>query len=316
MSRKNVINEIPEEYQRLEYVKYVPKSQKNYLLDGFDTQEFAMQRIENLKNHFNSQPYKIFANVKPCSYAIIIPEEAVQFLSAEEKSRLIEEPQSIQFIENFPIVYRFIEEQYVDEFFKTGALRLSTFGRCKKLEDENRKDISEGNATLIACEDNIRLEMETGVGDNAILLCTSLSNNNIKANGKKDDCCIEIRDINNFTLAITQALIQKGYPIQTVLKGPCIYADRHVEKKLQGAKLNNFLNEMKNSNAIDFDKLLDLTSDIGGYNTFFCKPTENRFENEYRILWLLGTDVTQETYDMLVPGARQYCEKIKFDDKK
>lgn len=311
-----MINEIPDEYQRLDYIKYVPKPHKNYLLDGFDTQESAMQRIENLKNRFNSQSYKIFANVKSCSYAIVIPEEAVQFLSDEEKVRLIEESQSIQFIENPPIVYRFIEEQYVDEFFKTGALRLSTFGRCKKLEDENRKDISEGNATLIAFEDDIRLEMEMGVGDNAILLCTSLSNNNIKANGKKDDCCIEIRDINNFTLAITQALIQKGCPIQTVLKGPCVYADRHIEKKLQGADVNNFLDEMENSKVVNFDKLLALTSNVGGYNTFFCKPLENRFENEYRILWLLETDVTQETYDVLVPDAIQYCEKIKFDDKK
>ncbi len=288
---------------------------KVYLLDGFNTQEQAIQKIDNLTSHFSSNQYRVVARVEQMiqGFYITVPEEAIRFLSIEEKARLIEEPQNIQFSEYAPIAYRFIGEKHVDEFFETGTLRLSTFKRCKKLEDKNRKDESEGRAILVGKEKDLRMELDMGAGDNAILLCTSLSINNIKADGQKDDSCIEIRDINSFTLSITNALLQQGYPIKAVLKGPCVYSNRHIEKELGGDELKNFLDDMQKSNRIDFGRLISLGSQISENDIFFCKPIENRYENEYRVLWLLGNDVTRETYDVSIPDARKHCRKIKFD---
>ena len=309
---------LPEGYTEVEYIKYSPS--KTFILGGFSSQEKAAQRIEQLQNNCKSSAYSIVANCRQIieAYGILIPEEAIPFLTTEEKKAIIEQPKNVQFIENCPIVYRFMGEKgekYVDEFFSTGVIRLSTFNRCKYLEDANRKDASEGRAMLIGQEKESRVEMDMGVGDNAVLLCTSLSSNNVKANGEVDDCCIEIRDINSFVMAITDALLQQGHHVHSVIKGPCVYSDRVIQKNFQGGMLKNYLDEMFQSTQIDLDELFGLGKSISRDDIFFCKPLENRVENEYRILWLLEEDVTQDTYDVIIPNARQFCRKIKFNNE-
>lgn len=154
--------------------------------------------------------------------------------------------------------------------------------------------------------------MKVGTGDDAILLCTSLSANNIKVNGEVDDCCIVIHDVIGFASAITNALIREGHHVRMVLKGPCVYSDRKIERPMPSGKISDFIEKTQGKDSFDFGKMFGFASEISKYDIYFCKPIENRFENEYRILWLLDDDVTQERYDIVVPDARQFCSKIKF----
>ena len=48
-----------------------------------------------------------------------------------------------------PRVYRFLEKQYVEAFFRTGALRLSSFARFSKHTDEQRLDGNEGTVSIV-----------------------------------------------------------------------------------------------------------------------------------------------------------------------
>ena len=45
-----------------------------------------------------------------------------------------------------PPVYRFMDKQYVEQFFVDGSLRLSSFRRFSQHSDEERQDCAEGTA--------------------------------------------------------------------------------------------------------------------------------------------------------------------------
>lgn len=123
---------------------------------------------------------------------------------------------------NQPTVWRFIEKEYVDNFFETGEIMLSTYVHCAGLEDEIRKDTEEGKVTLESTKGTLRSEMKIGVGSNAFILCSSLSQNNEYSNGKVYDACIEISDILAFIRTITLKLIQQINVIG-VVHGACMY---------------------------------------------------------------------------------------------
>jgi len=45
-----------------------------------------------------------------------------------------------------PIVYRYLEQEYVAKFFETSEIRLSSFSQFRKHKDEQRGDSAEGKA--------------------------------------------------------------------------------------------------------------------------------------------------------------------------
>ena len=70
---------------------------------------------------------------------------------------------------------------------------------------------------------------------------------------------------------------------------------------------------MESGNSFDFEKLFALNRTIVSNDLFFSKPVEKSIENEYRMLWLLDSDLKEEYICIDVPEARQYCQKIVFD---
>jgi len=45
----------------------------------------------------------------------------------------------------FPVLFRYLEQEYIDAFFRDGSLRLSSFKQFAKHKDEARNDWGEGN---------------------------------------------------------------------------------------------------------------------------------------------------------------------------
>lgn len=48
-----------------------------------------------------------------------------------------------------PTIFRLLPSQYVDEFFRDGSLRLSSFRRFKQHTDEQRLDAQEGESSFV-----------------------------------------------------------------------------------------------------------------------------------------------------------------------
>lgn len=307
------MSRLPDEYQEVEYIQYTPS--KTYCIGGFPSQEDAKKRMLELQKTCPSTSYDIGVEVeqKTKNYLIVIPEEALAFLSEDEKSLAFLQP-PLQCFEYAPTVYRFIPEEYVEKFFKTGNLKITTFSCCQKLESQTRRDAEEGKGTAIGIEGKLKCEIETGVGENALMLCTSLSGCNILPDGTQYTAAIKINNINEFVDAVTAALIKNGYSVATVLKGPCIYNDRKIQREISNQALSELTGEMQSGSSFDFGKLFELQSMICSNDLYFSKPIEKSIENEYRILWMINEKVEECVY-VDVPEARRFCEKICFGGK-
>ncbi|HET6763272.1 MAG TPA: hypothetical protein VFH27_06360 [Longimicrobiaceae bacterium] len=77
-----------------------------------------------------------------------------------------------------PVVYRYLDKQFVDEFFDRGALRISSFSTFAQHEDEERLDGAEGKG--IVGHRNHEGEGQTIIaqmsqGHNAFVLCGSMN---------------------------------------------------------------------------------------------------------------------------------------------
>lgn len=104
-----------------------------------------------------------------------------------------------------PWVYRYLPAAYVDLFFETGELRLSSFAAFQKHKDEEREDRREGNNLLIH-----RTEQKGGqtvvinmdVGHDSYVLCGSaLASRDLMAKFGCDSAIV-IRDTTSFSNAV------------------------------------------------------------------------------------------------------------------
>ncbi len=74
-----------------------------------------------------------------------------------------------------PPLIRYMKTEYIEEFFETGKLMLTTFERCKTNEDESRKDESEGICNFEINHSNGNMNGIQVVGKHSYMFCTSLN---------------------------------------------------------------------------------------------------------------------------------------------
>ncbi|KFX69059.1 hypothetical protein TMS3_0116400 [Pseudomonas taeanensis MS-3] len=73
-----------------------------------------------------------------------------------------------------PVTYRYMNQIFIDEFFSTGKLMLSSFTRFSQHQDEQRSDNLEGENLVIGTAGDISITAQTGHGNKSIVLCTSV----------------------------------------------------------------------------------------------------------------------------------------------
>ncbi|WP_421762835.1 hypothetical protein [Ekhidna sp.] len=75
-----------------------------------------------------------------------------------------------------PIVYRYMDQEFIDLFFKEGKLRISSFMKFRNYPDEVRGDKSEGGGAITGKSDKegFTFHLMTQVGENGYMLSTSL----------------------------------------------------------------------------------------------------------------------------------------------
>ena len=124
-----------------------------------------------------------------------------------------------------PRVYRFLERKYVDAFFATGALRLSSFAQFAKHTDEQRLDGKEGTFSMAyrpPGDSGDVVILTGGVGKDAYVLSACLVPSAEVMQSFGADSAIVIHDPSSFARAVAATVpgFTHGFD------GPCSYQSR------------------------------------------------------------------------------------------
>jgi len=208
-----------------------------------------------------------------------------------------------------PRVYRYMKREYVEEFFAKGLLRLSSFKKFSKHEDEQRQDSKEGRALNIGRGESSTIVASTGVGVNSYILCGATNDIDEVRNAFNDcDAAIAIDDTYQFATAVALAL--SGFIAGR--EGNCIYKeDRRIERKIEENTVDSLLEKHKlESGGVSMGMITDQMKIVGGVEQFFIKESKYSVQCEYRIIWDCSN--TKEYIDIEVPNARQFCRAVEI----
>jgi hypothetical protein len=202
-----------------------------------------------------------------------------------------------------PTLFRFLEKQFVDQFFQDGTLRLSTFDKFKKHEDEQRLGKQEGKITFVhrtSQRGGQTLEAFAAHGQNAYVLCGAMRFENELMDAFNCDSYIRINDPTKFGMAISKHL--PGFIAG--FEGPCLYqANKIIEKDLGYIDLNSFKTQ---TGQVDMNKLQSFINHHMSFYPYFLKDKSYSHQMEYRLLWLTSSE-TNDYIDIKAPEAIQFC---------
>ncbi|MBR3408686.1 MAG: hypothetical protein IKG86_07580 [Paludibacteraceae bacterium] len=285
------------------------KFEKVYSLT-FDTQEKAAEVLDSMQYTYKSALYNYHmgGQFTPNQFIVTFPEGAKSLLSEELQNQATECVFPFQGGYFIPTVYRFIEEQYVDAYLETGTLQLTTFKRCGKLEDPLRKDGMEGECTIVGVSEGMTMETHMRMGDEALMLCTSLAAQYVDKNGEKCNCALEIFDVGGFVNACSKAIIAKGYHIKNVQIGPCFYS----KKTIYGELMEEEVKKMGKNENLTLEDIFAIPQRVAGPKAFFQKPIEKASEMEYRMVWLVYPNPQEDTLLIQVENPKKYARKISL----
>lgn len=148
-------------------------------------------------------------------------------------SRESQVPLTIQFSSPWnvrrPFVYRHLEKRWVDRFFKTGELRISSFGAFALHNDEERKDVLEGQGSVYASDpdtgQSVFIAAKQGVS--AYVLCGSSFLDMKLQNQFGTDSGFRIDDTIHFAQAISACVPA----FRGGVEGPCVYVEERQTAK-------------------------------------------------------------------------------------
>jgi hypothetical protein len=123
-----------------------------------------------------------------------------------------------------PVVYRYMSQRYIDEFFATGKLMLGSFATFKQHADEQRGDTQEGLNVVSAIGEDVTVVMGAQHGTHSIVLSTSVRGDDELMRQFGCDGYFRIVDTHLFGRAISECL--EGFT--DGLEGFCTYKDHHL----------------------------------------------------------------------------------------
>lgn len=201
-----------------------------------------------------------------------------------------------------PPVIRYVERKYVENFFRTGELRLTTYAQCQVHECDIRRDSNEGKTNFSLDLSNVGMGgwgIQT-VGWQSYILCASLCESKNLSERFKVDSYFRINDILGFFNAVSKKLV--GFEAGKI--GSCIYKDQNAFEK--GLKFNGIppsSNAATNSGGLAFERVGFEMSD----EPYFIKSDLFAVEGEFRLIWSVSSDVI-EPIVLHCPEAIQFCD--------
>lgn len=205
----------------------------------------------------------------------------------------------------YPRVYRYLEKKYVDDFFDSGRLRLSSFQQFGLHKDNQRFDEDEGEVSLFhrtAENGGQTLYVRMGFDNHAYVLCGSTIPSVPLMRKFRANSGIIIRDVPGFIRAV-------GAKIPTLIRtvhGVCSYqSTRAIERDLGWIDLAKGPTvDLKDIRKKGLEEALSqlVTDDV-----LFLKNWRYANQVEYRLLWLVPK--SERFIDVDVPEAVKFCER-------
>lgn len=208
-----------------------------------------------------------------------------------------------------PYLYRYLEKPYVDVFFETGALRLSSFAEFSKHSDEQRLDGSEGRGLVshVTAESGGQTIMAAiRQGHTAYVLCASTI---FSVDISKDfgtESGFRINDVFGFANAVSRHV--PGF--NAGIEGACHYLPSRVLERDMGYVDIETMRVSPDSKNIDMGKMMQAVFGLAGDDMFFLKHIRYASQNEYRLLWNTSNKI-DGCIDIVCPEARQFCTRFE-----
>jgi hypothetical protein len=214
---------------------------------------------------------------------------------------------AINYFNVAPYIYRYENQQWIDRFFETGEIKLSSFLQYSKYEDNQLGDKSEGSAINFGLtENNMTISTVTNIGSDFYCFCTSTQLKKELLNTFNRNCVFRIKDPINFMMQIEMSLKN----IIEVLFGNCIYLEKKsIVKKVPSLELDKMANS--DGSGISMEKMMSRVFQIGGIEQLFLKKLIHQEQNEYRLLWKTDRIVTDPII-IECPEAIKFCEKVEL----
>ena len=210
-----------------------------------------------------------------------------------------------------PIVYRYMEKQFVDNFFSNGLLRISSFDRFKEYPDEIRGDQSEGTGSFetVSVEGTQNI-LITDSGKNKYLMSSSLVYDKSLFETFDVDGCIRINDPIAFSNSIMNSILGST----ECFLGFCNYQEyRHIKKVITSFSDKD---DMADDGTLtiggqNFNNRINET--IGnGIDLLFLKEMKYQPQSEFRFVWAVNSDFFKinNYIDIDCKEAIQFCQRV------
>ncbi len=206
-----------------------------------------------------------------------------------------------------PPIYRYLDKCFGEDFFSTGAIRLSSFRQFHQHSDEQRFDPLEGRTFFVhtnAEGTGQTITAEAEHGNNAYILCGSLT--------LDSELCAQFGEayfikINNST-SFAEAIAAHIPGIIDSHEMPCIYLRHKIfYTDIGHIEIPGLPDEVK-ACYYDDEELKQVLLRTMNRIPYFLKSHEYRHQIEYRFVWL--TDHPVETHiDIVVPEAIPFCSR-------
>lgn len=197
-----------------------------------------------------------------------------------------------------PTVYRYLEAEFVEAFFADGTLRLSSFERFSKHEDEQRLDAAEGEYTFVHLtqdQGGQTIYANGRITMNAFVLCATMYHSKSLMDAFKCTSYIRINDTTKFAAAVAKRLpgLRRGF------EGPCLYQSKKTIQRDLG-----YLDPAQIKSKQDAERIVHNAME---QFPLFLKDATFLHQSEYRFLWDVFSH--SEYIDLKVPEARQFCSE-------
>lgn len=213
---------------------------------------------------------------------------------------------SIQFVKPWsirtPVLTRYMEKKYVDEFFEHGKLRISSFNSFRKNPDEEQGDVFEGRVNAQIKTPNGSHAVVAMNGQEAYVMCaTTVESQRLEVSFSTTS---GFRIIN--TIGFANCISSHIPGFVAGLEGLCSYRDdTTIEKELKLDFPPPDLFPNPEVWAKEYDKFVAQQTREG----FFIKRSKYSHQAEYRFIWFAQGN-EREYIDVVCPEARQFCQPL------
>lgn len=201
-----------------------------------------------------------------------------------------------------PVLTRYMEKKYVEEFFEHGKMRISSFRSFRKNPDEERGDIFEGRVSAQIKTPNGNHAVIAMNGQEAYVMCTTtVESQKLEASFSTTS---GFRILN--TIGFANCISSHIPGFVAGLEGLCSYRDETaIRKELESdfPPPDSFPNP--ENWAKEYDNFVAQQTREG----FFIKKLKYSHQAEYRFIWF-AQGQEKEYIDIICPDARRFCQQF------